>query len=356
MADPRSITEGMCLTHKSTILDAIESLSSSGSKIILILNDQKELVGTVTSGDLRRYMSKDEYLKSDEILNAANTSPVTVTCAKPLSQVIEMMLSLGIDRIPVIETNKLVGIYYLEDCLQTTSTNLLSRTTLVIMAGGLGKRLRPLTDDTPKPMLELNGRPILEHLILKAKAQGIKNFIISVGYLADVVKNYFKSGKSFGVQISYVEEKIPLGTAGALSLIKQKIEGPVIVINGDVLSNIDYEDLMQFHNKRQASATLVVREHKIQNPYGTVVIGKDDELLSMNEKPTYISWINSGIYVVNSSEFLNLDMEHLDMPDFLTNLSLNRRVKVYVYRDYWIDIGSKSDFQRAESFITINNS
>ena len=170
------------------------------------------------------------------------------------------------------------------------------------------------------------------------------------------MKNYFKSGKALGVQISYAEEKVPLGTAGALSLIKQKTEGPVIVTNGDVLSNIDYLDLMQFHNKRQASATLVVREHKIQNPFGTVVIGNDNELLSLNEKPTYISWINSGIYVVNSSEFLNLDIQNLDMPEFLTNISQTSRVKVYIYWDYWIDIGSKADFFRAESFIATNNS
>jgi NDP-sugar pyrophosphorylase family protein len=221
---------------------------------------------------------------------------------------------------------------------------------MVIMAGGRGTRLLPHTAETPKPMLEVAGKPILEHIINRARNQGITNFLLSVNYLGSIIENYFQNGEKFGVSITYIREKEALGTAGGLSLIADRFTEPIIVTNGDVLTDISYTALLDFHKVNQAKATMAIREFELQNPYG-VVIMEGENISGYLEKPISKSFINAGVYVIEPECLLELEYGvYRDMPDLFSYLREKKnKVIAFPIHESWLDIGRPIDLLKANT-------
>lgn len=324
-----------------SLLDALETLNKAELKILLVVDWLGILTGIVSDGDIRRgllnglgtkakineFMQKTFYsTNSEEDINLAET----------------IMENNQIDHLPIVnEHGKVIGLFTSKNVgFENEKLNF-----IVIMAGGRGTRLKPYTDKCPKPLLKIAERPILEHIILNAKKRGFINFFISVNYLGYMIEEYFGNGDKLGVHIEYLREKVVLGTAGSLSLIPKKTELPIIVINGDIYSKIDLENLLEFHETRKSSATMAVRKHEVISPYG-VVEAKGFDIINYHEKPSFMNLINAGVYVLNS-DVLSYVVENTryDMPEVFEILRNNGlRTLIYPLFEQWADIGSKRDY------------
>lgn len=333
------------LNQNTSIKDAILNLEKSNLQIVLVVDDKNFFHGTLTDGDIRRAILKNPDLNVS-IKTAFSRNAICTY--KPLKnlEALKLMNQKDVNHIPHLDHDKkIIGLY------QRSNLNdeVINRPNyMLIMAGGFGKRLRPYTSNCPKPMLEISGKPILEHIILNAKEKGFINFIISLHYMGEVIEDYFKDGSSLGVKINYLKESKPLGTAGAISLIDLSINDSFVVTNGDVLTDIDYGNLIDFHIKNNAFATMAVRQHELQNPFG-VVKTMGMEIVDIEEKPINVSYINAGVYV-----FKPLILEHLkkgkhcDMPDLFKKINKNN-LKSYAYpiHEQWMDIGNPTDLNNA---------
>jgi NDP-sugar pyrophosphorylase family protein len=274
-----------------------------------------------------------------------NTKPIVVPQNFAREVVLEIMSSHKIFQIPVVDEGlKLVGLHVRNE----QNTHAARDNVVVIMAGGKGTRLLPKTEKMPKPMLRLGVKPILEHIIERAKAEGFSRFVLAIHHLGEVIEEYFGDGKSLGVNISYVKEKTPLGTAGALSLIEPKPSQPIIVTNGDVLTDVKYGDILDFHNHSNGKATMAVQVREWQNPYG--VVNTDGiEITNYEEKPVTRTLINAGVYVVNPTVLgLLTSSTPCDMP-LLFELARAKGMKTVAYfaHESWIDVGTHEDFNLA---------
>lgn len=324
---------------------ALETLNSEALRIVLVCDDAMTLLGVVTDGDIRRALLKGVGIDSD-VRTIMNTSPVTVSKAVSRKDAVALMQSKSILAVPVVNEGKLTGLQTLQ---QATSTQQYDNP-VFIMAGGFGMRLRPLTDETPKPMLKVGERPILETLLLNFIKSGFSNFYISTHYLPDVIKNYFGDGSQWNVNITYVHEENPLGTGGALGLLPDSTpELPLIMVNGDVLTTVDFERVLDFHAKHNALATMCVREYDYQVPYG-VIVGDGERIISMEEKPVQRFFVNAGIYVISPDVFKSVEKNRrIDMPTLLQNyIDKNEDVLMFPIHEYWLDIGRIDDFERAQ--------
>tara|TARA_R110000851_G_scaffold13043_2_gene44828 strand:- start:158 stop:838 length:681 start_codon:yes stop_codon:yes gene_type:complete len=218
------------------------------------------------------------------------------------------------------------------------------------MAGGFGTRLRPLTDNCPKPLLKVGDKPILEIVLNSFIRSGFKNFYISTHYLPEMIKDYFGDGSKWKVNITYVHEKEPLGTGGALGLLPNDVPDlPLFLINGDVLTNVDFEKVLEFHNKQKAHATMCVRDYEYQVPFG-VIQGQDNKVINMQEKPVEHYFINAGIYIVSPELRRSVSKNrYIDMPSLLeSSIEQEKDVVMYPVREYWLDIGRIEDYKRAQ--------
>lgn len=332
------------LSPLGSIGDAIKILNDTALKIVLVADSDLKLVGTVTDGDIRRGLLRDLTLASP-ISEVINTKPIVVPQNYTEEVVLKIMSSHKIFQIPIVDEGlKLVGLHVRnEQNIKVSRDNV-----MVIMAGGKGTRLLPKTEKIPKPMLRLGPKPILEHIIERAKAEGFTRFVLAIHHLGEVIEEYFGDGKSLGVTISYVKEKTPLGTAGALSLIEPKPSQPIIVTNGDVLTDVKYGDLFHFHNYSNGKATMTVQVREWQNPYG-VVHTNGIEITSYEEKPITRTMINAGVYVIDPSVLEILTGETpCDMPQ-LFELARKRGMKTVAYfaHEPWIDVGTHDDFNLA---------
>lgn len=323
------------LKQESTIKEAILNLNNSMLQIILVINKKKELIGTITDGDIRRGFLKGSNLSSP-IKNIINFSPLIIK-VRNQKYVYPQNLNI-VNHLPVIDQKKkIIGL--LSKSIKNDKKIL--KNNFVIMAGGEGKRLMPLTKYIPKPMLEIDNKPILEHIINHAKSFGIVNFYISVNYLKNIIKKYFKSGKQLKVNIQYLEEKTASGTAGSLRLIKAKSKDPLIVSNGDIICNIDYEELLKFHNQNKAFATIVVKPTSNKVEYG-IAYNKNLQLKNIHEKPIFTHDIVTGIYVFNMNIYKYLKKNKVDMPHlFELLLKLKKKILVYPIYESWEDVSNK---------------
>jgi dTDP-glucose pyrophosphorylase len=332
------------LSPVGSIGDAIKILNDTALRIVLVADSDLKLVGTVTDGDIRRGLLRDLTLASP-ISEVINTKPIVAPQNFAREVVLEIMSSHKIFQIPVVDEGlKLVGLHVRNE----QNTHAARDNIVVIMAGGKGTRLLPMTEKIPKPMLRLGVKPILEHIIERAKAEGFSRFVLAIHHLGEVIEEYFGDGKSLGVNISYVKEKTPLGTAGALSLIEPKPSQPIIVTNGDVLTDVKYGDILDFHNHSNGKATMAVQVREWQNPYG-VVNTNGIEITNYEEKPITRTLINAGVYVVNPTVLgLLTSSTPCDMPQ-LFELARARGMKTVAYfaHESWIDVGTHEDFNLA---------
>jgi dTDP-glucose pyrophosphorylase len=323
---------------------AIERLNKVGIKIALVLDENFRLLGTISDGDFRRGMLSGLTLE-DTVEKIMNKNPRTVNEGTSRLEILKLMNDTKILQIPIVDRNNFViGLHLWDDIsIQAKYSNI-----MVIMAGGKGSRLHPQTENRPKPMLLVAGIPILEHIIKRARSQGFNHFIIAINYLGQIIEDYFKNGHKFGVKIEYLHEDVPLGTAGALSLLSHKPERAFIVTNGDVITDINYSDFLEYHTVQNAAATVAVHTHEFQIPYGVVQIN-GLEVESYEEKPIVSSLINAGVYALDP-DILDLITEpkFRDMPELLDiSRDLKKKVIVYPLHESWIDIGRPIDLEIA---------
>ncbi len=307
---PRSLLAQSLVTPDTPIRTVVERFTAWAVKIALVVDANRKLVRTVTDGDIRRGLLRG-VATTAPVRTIMNPDPRTIRFGEPRGDVLAFMRREKIRHIPVIDfAGRAIDLITEESLLAPSAQPY----PVVLMAGGEGRRLRPLTEHTPKPMLDVGGRPILETIVRRLSAVGFADSHISVNYRADVIKNHFGNGTALGVDVSYIDEDMPLGTAGPLARLARG-DHPVLVMNGDILSKVDPVQLIDFHRESGAAATMAVRSHEIQVPYGVVDIA-DNEIRGLREKPVTRHFINAGIYVLGD-EALGLvpGDRPFDMPD-----------------------------------------
>ncbi len=332
------------LPTDATIQQAIKLLDETALQIVMIVSGDGRLIGTVTDGDIRRALLRGLELTSP-IDGIIFRDPIVVPPQLGRETVLQLMQANKIHQLPVVdEGRKLVGLHVWDELMvPKTRPN-----TMVILAGGLGSRLRPLTDNCPKPMLPIGGKPMLEHIIERAKAEGFHRFVLAVHFLGHMIEEHFGDGSRWSVEIDYLREKSPLGTAGALSLLDPRPEEALLVSNGDVLTNVRYAELLDFHTSHRAAATMAVRLHEWQHPFG-VVRTKGVDIIGFEEKPLARTHINAGVYALEPSALGALKPgEHVNMPDLFARLQESgARTIVYPMHEPWLDVGQADDLRLA---------
>lgn len=282
--------ENIRLTAGSTIKDALKIIDAGAMKIALVLDDDSKLLGIVSDGDVRRGLLKGLGL-NDSVETIIQQTPVVCSINDSKEEIIKIAVEKKIYQIPIVNLDGvLVGIEEVDELLKPLDYS----NKVILMVGGRGTRLRPLTEELPKPLLEVGNKPILETIIANFAKYGFKNIILSVNYKSQMIEDYFGDGSRFGVDIEYVHENQRMGTAGALSLIKDKLIEPFFVMNGDLLTNVNFEHMLDYHFTNQALATMGVREYDFQVPYGVVHID-DHNILSIEEKPIHKFFVSGGI-------------------------------------------------------------
>ena len=340
------------LTQNSTIIEALKIIDLAALQIVLIVNDDCKLIGTITDGDIRRAILNGVQL-TDTVDKVMNTSPKTATQNDDTASLKSIMHTQQIHRLPILdEQGCVVDLACIEDFTDSAEKEHKNYAdiSIVLMLGGLGTRLMPLTENLPKPMIEVGGKPLLETIVTHLRDQGFKNFYFSVNYKAEIIEDYFKDGHDFGVKISYLYEDKRMGTAGALSLIPDQPKGPLIIMNGDILTNNNFAHLVDFHKQTNAMATMCVREYQQQVPYG-VVRTKGTKLDTIVEKPSQTYFVNAGIYILNPTVLEHVPKDqYLDMPTLFTQLEEeNYESSVFPIREYWLDIGNPQDLEKGRA-------
>jgi len=333
------------VNQSHTLLDTMKIIDDSSLQFAVVVDEEQHLLGTVTDGDIRRGILRGEGLDVT-ITSVMNSNPIIARSGQKYHKYKQLMKSKMLKQLPIVDdNNKIINILF-ADNIETS----LNKNTVVLMLGGLGTRLRPLTNDIPKPMLRVGNKPILETIIEGFKQYGYTNFVFSVNYKKEIIQDYFQNGEAFDVTVEYIEEDKKMGTAGALSLLKNRPKKPFFVMNGDLLTQINFDQLMQFHMEHESVATMCVREFEYQIPYGVIETNGTD-LVTIKEKPIHRSFVNAGIYVLNPDvlDYIPQD-EFYDMPSLFEKLiEKNSKTTVFPIREYWLDIGQIDDFNKANN-------
>lgn len=340
------------LFDNAKVIDAVQALEASAKKTIVILNNENRICGTVTDGDIRRCLLAGGSLSSNIGL-ALNETPLVANEGMSIGELMRVVRNARVRCLPVVDSDgRFVKLVDSQEMFSGSPDAAIGAEFdfAVIMAGGEGQRLRPYTEHLPKPMVPIGGTPIIERQISRLRAANIKKIYLSVNYLSDIIEDYFRDGADFGVQISYLHETEKLGTGGSLSLLPDVAEKPILVMNGDVLSNIDYHAMGQFHQRHQAKVSVAAVNHEITIPFG--VIEADGPYISgFIEKPVKRFFCNAGIYVL-SPELLGASLP--DAPFNMTDIvekyiNVPNQVAVFPIHEYWSDIGTPDDLKRARA-------
>jgi len=333
----------ICIYPTISIKEAMDIIGCGRVKIALVIDHDGQLLGTLSDGDIRRSILKGISL-NENIKDIYNSNPIYIDKEKSQRELLDLCLINNINQLPIVDkNNKVIDLFIVNENYLKQYKN-----TVVLMVGGLGSRLRPLTENIPKPMLKVGGTPILQIIIKGFSEYGFKNFIMCVGYKADVIRNYFQDGNEFGVNIEYVVEDKRMGTAGALTLLKKKLNKTFFVMNGDLLTKANYEQLLEFHKFNKARATMCVREYDIEVPYGVVNMNNEN-ITSIEEKPVHSFFVNSGIYLLEPKciDLIPND-KYYDMPTlFEKMILLEEKVVCFPLKEYWLDIGRMSEYEQA---------
>lgn len=335
-----------CLVHdKDTILDTLRVIDRAALKVACLVNEADVLCGIVSDGDVRRALLRGVEL-SQPIALIANASPVVFHPTDEKPYIIKEMRKRNINAAPLVDAaGHMVGLVTLDELIMRPARDNI----VVLMAGGLGTRLRPLTDKVPKPLLKVGSKPILQTILESFIENGFHRFYFSVNYKAEMIERYFGDGSRFGVEISYIHEKKRMGTAGALYFLP-KTEMPIIVMNGDLLTKLDFGDFLDYHTAQKAVATMAVRDYVYQVPYG-VIDYSGDHIKRIIEKPMQSYFVAAGIYALSPEAVAHVNEERFfDMPDLFNELiEEGAKTTYFPIRDYWMDIGRIEDFHQAQS-------
>ena len=338
--------KNLIIKENSTIRAALEMLNTTAKQILFVIDDDDRLLGTLTDGDIRRGLLREISLEAF-ITEVMNKVPKTVLEGTDKTEILRFMQATTLKQLPVIDDEGLlIEVIAIEDIVYKPKRDNI----VVLMVGGLGTRLRPLTNDCPKPLLKIGKKPILETILDSFIEAGYHRFYLAVNYKSEMIEEYFGDGSRFGVEINYIHEKKRMGTAGALYFLPEKPVEPIIVMNGDLLTKVDFAALMDYHSNQKAIATMAVREYSYQVPYG--VINFDGEkIVSIEEKPEQSFFVNAGIYVLSPEAVARVNKEEFfDMPELFNEIiAAGERTTVYPVREYWLDIGRLDDFERAQT-------
>ena len=346
MSFSQDIWRRAVLFKDSTIEQTISNLDQVAIKIVLVVDESNKLIGTVSDGDIRRGLLKGLDLNSS-IESIIHYDALVVPPEATNDMVRKLMVANKIQQIPVVDAEQqLVGLHLWNEI----STPLVRDNLMIIMAGGKGMRLLPHTQDCPKPMVMVSGKPMLEHIIERGKLEGFNHFVLAIHHMGHIIETHFGDGERFGIKIDYLREQSPLGTAGALGLLNPRPDKPFVVTNGDVITDIRYGELLDFHNRYQACATMAVRTHEWSHPFGVVQM-EGVEIIGFDEKPIARSHINAGIYVLSPEALNELAADvPCDMPILFERLhSRKKRTVAYPMHEPWLDVGQPSDLQAANN-------
>lgn len=338
--------KSILVSENMTIHDVIHIIDNNATQIALVVDEDCRLLGSITDGDIRRGILRGLRMEAPLSL-IMNRQPKTAEQSEPDEVVRQRMRELSIRHMPRVDENRTVVELVGLDKKSSQRVNL--DNWVVIMVGGLGTRLRPLTHVAPKPMLQVGSKPILERILEELRSQGLTNVYLAVNYMADVIKDHFGDGSRHQMNIRYLDEQEPLGTAGALQLLPSIPDKPIIVMNGDLLTRMNFNYLKSFHDASYADLTICVREYDFKVPFGVPQF-EGDRVISIDEKPIHRFFVNAGIYFM-SPEVLNIVPHGIrsDMPN-LINLMPDKGLKISAFpiREYWIDIGRPVDFEKAQ--------
>ena len=338
--------EKIKIVATSTIEKALSVIDSGAVKIALVVDTDNKLLGTLSDGDIRRGLLRKKTL-NETIEDVYFKSPTTAKKGSSREDLLRLCSINQIGQVPIIDDDwKVIDLFVIDDELSKKQRE----NNVVLMVGGLGTRLRPLTENTPKPMLYIGGKPILQTIVKGFVDSGFTNITMCLGYKSNVIKNYFKDGSDFGANIEYIVEEKRMGTAGALTLLDKKLNKPFFVMNGDLLTNVDYERMLYFHELHDSKATMCVREYDLEVPYGVVNVN-NETIVSIEEKPIHSFFVNAGVYLLEP-ECVNLIPrgEFHDMPSLFEKMILNNQKTIsFPIKEYWLDIGRMLDYERAKA-------
>jgi dTDP-glucose pyrophosphorylase len=324
---------------------AIQVLDSEALKIVMVADADGKLLGTITDGDIRRALIRHQGMDA-KLNDVMNQDPTVAQVKDGRDAILAMMKAKDLLQVPIVnDVGCLVGLETLQHLIKKDKLD----NPVFLMAGGFGKRLRPLTNDIPKPLLKVGSKPILETILNQFIESGFHNFFISTHYKAEMVQEHFGDGSKWGVSIQYIHEDEPLGTAGALGLLPKGLPDlPVMLMNGDLLTDINYERLLEFHNTQGGIATMCVREYDFQVPYGVITV-ENQVIKQVIEKPVHKFFVNAGIYVLSQELVGSVDGgSYLDMPQLLDGaIQSGGKVNSFPIHEYWLDIGRMEEFERA---------
>ncbi|HEX3032889.1 MAG TPA: nucleotidyltransferase family protein [Bacillota bacterium] len=332
------------ISPETSILQALRVIEENALQLALVVGDNCQLYGTVTDGDVRRAILSHINLE-EKVHLIMNPNPIIAKPGDDLDQILNLMKLKQIRHVPVVdEDGILINVELLDNLISPQERDNI----VVLMAGGLGSRLRPLTDSCPKPLLKVGNKPLLETIIENIRGYGFHKFYLSVNYKADMIEDYFGNGSNWGVDISYLHEDTKLGTAGPLGLLPEKPDKPLLVMNGDLLTKVNFQQLLEFHRAHQSAATMCVRSYDFQVPYGVAEIS-DNRLVGIKEKPVQRFFVNAGIYVLEPEALEQIGPnEVIDMPSLFERLiEAGQVTSAFPIREYWLDIGQINDFERA---------
>ena len=342
----------LCVSAHSTIRQAIACIEKNTAKIALVVDEDTQLLNTVTDGDVRRAMLAGtdldqpvKLLQERKLASSQYKQAVTAPLGTDTDELLQLMRERDVRQVPLVDNQQcVVGLITLRELLPNDTLPIQA----VVMAGGSGTRLRPLTENLPKPMVPVGGKPMLERIIEQLRDAGIAKVMITTHYKGELISNHFGDGQRFGVNISYMEEDKPMGTAGGLSQLEPS-DDPILVINGDILTRVDFRAMLDFHIEHKAEMSVAVRRHETQVPYG-VIETQDERITQVLEKPIVSHFINAGIYLLNPAVFkLIPENDSYDMPELINSLINDGRTVIsFPVREYWLDIGQHKDYMRAE--------
>lgn len=339
----RDDIENWSICGEFTIRKALELIDRSAIGILLVLDAAGKLMGTITDGDVRRGLLRG--LKLDDVgIEVVNASPVRVDVASTRSEVAAIMSERSIRHLPIVEDDKVVGLWLNESKSNT------SRLPAVLMAGGLGTRLGDLTQDTPKPLIDVGGQPILGHIISHLKKAGVENVMITTRYLAEKIETHFGNGEDWGVNIEYIREQERLGTAGALKKLEGRVHSPFLVMNGDLLTDFNVAEMLSFHEENGAHMTVGVRHYAIRVPFGVVEVD-GLRISGISEKPTFDFFVNAGVYIVSPELLPLIEADRLfDITELMERgLEKGKEIISFPIFEDWLDVGRPEDLSVARS-------
>lgn len=334
----------LLVSPMATITETMKNIDKTAAQIALVVDQNMCLLGTVTDGDIRRGILKGISL-DQSVVSVMNHNPITMRMGASAQEIKSVIQQKRLRQLPLLnERDEVVDVVFSDILLDTVSFD----NWVVLMAGGLGTRLRPLTDNVPKPMLKVGTKPILQTILESFIEHGFHQYYFSVNYKREIIKRYFGNGLKWGVNIQYIDEEKQLGTAGALSLFNERPTKPIIIMNGDILTKVNFQQLLYFHEETHSIATMCVREYQYQIPYG-VVKTEGTNLSSIEEKPLERYFVNAGIYILNPEALDYIPKnKFFDMPSlFDVLLNSGKKTSVFPIREYWLDIGKMHDFEKA---------